>query len=395
MKTILLHRILIINLFMLGFCIAAVGQITPQTFPLPGTDQTASTSPSATTESTSATQAASPSQSLIHASDSPALLDVINNSLSEIDGDPENTSSSGGVLHQIYKVWVVISIVINHPLFEISDSPLTLKKLFVAILIVIAGVWLADRLRLALRGLILRRTRINANTSAILEKLFYYTLILIILIFALDMIDIPLTVFAFLGGAVAIGVGFGAQQIFNNFISGIILMLERPIKIGDVVEIEGTQGNVEEIGLRCTRIRTGANIHLLVPNSKLLENNVTNWTHKDNRVRLVISIGIVYGSPTRQAKELIEKALRENERVMNDPAPNVIFSEFGDDALIFDVYFWSFIKVVFEGEIIKSELRFRIDDLFREANIVIAFPQRDVHLDTIKPLEVKVVKNEE
>jgi small-conductance mechanosensitive channel len=205
------------------------------------------------------------------------------------------------------------------------------------------------------------------------------------------MVNIPLAVFAFLGGAVAIGVGFGAQNIINNFISGFILVTERPISIGDLIEVDGTLGGVEEIGARCTRVRTGENIHILVPNSTLLERNITNWTLSDKKIRTKVTVGVIYGSPVDKVKELLLRATEETDRVVKHPEPFVLFADFGDNALIFDVYFWISIEKVIERKRIESSVRFRIDDLFREAGIVIAFPQRDVHLDAHKPLELRIL----
>jgi small-conductance mechanosensitive channel len=202
-----------------------------------------------------------------------------------------------------------------------------------------------------------------------------------------------LTLFTFLGGAVAIGVGFGAQNLINNFISGFIIMAEQPIKIGDLIEIEGTFAMVEEIGARCTRIRTGANVHILVPNSSFLEKNIINWTLSDKEVRAQVTIGIVYGSPVREAERIILEVANEHKRVKKHPKPFVLFNDFGDNALIFDLYFWIRMERIMDRRIVESEIRFRIDELFREAGIVIAFPQRDVHLDIQKPLKFHMVKD--
>jgi small-conductance mechanosensitive channel len=207
-------------------------------------------------------------------------------------------------------------------------------------------------------------------------------------------VNIPLTLFTFLGGAIAIGIGFGAQNLINNFISGFIVMGEQPIKIGDLIEIEGTFAMVEEIGARCTRIRTGANVHILVPNSSFLEKNIINWTHSNKEIRAQLTVGVIYGSPIREVERLMLGVADEHKRVKKTPKPFVLFNDFGDNALIFDLYFWISLTRIMDRRIIESEIRFRIDELFREAGIVIAFPQRDVHLDTQKPLEFRMVTDE-
>jgi small-conductance mechanosensitive channel len=217
-----------------------------------------------------------------------------------------------------------------------------------------------------------------------------YTAYLLVFLFALRMVNIPLTAFAFLGGAIAIGMGFGAQNLINNFISGFMILGERPINIGDLIEVDCVLGMVEEIGARCTRIRTGENIHILVPNSTFLEKNIINWTLSDKKIRTNVTVGVSYGSPVKTVQEKLMQSVRESPDVLNHPAPFVLFSDFADNALIFNVYFWVEIRRIIERREIKSNVRFKIDQLFSEAGLVIAFPQRDVHLDTLKPLQINI-----
>jgi small-conductance mechanosensitive channel len=158
-------------------------------------------------------------------------------------------------------------------------------------------------------------------------------------------------------------------------------MWERPIRIGDFLEVGETRGTVEAINTRSTRIRRVDGVHLLIPNSQLLENTVVNWTLVDRRTRTIVRVGVAYGSPVQQVAELIERAAKEKESILDDPAPLVIFEDFGDSALVFDLYFWVLAAADRDLRVIRSDVRFRIDELFREAGIVIAFPQRDVHID--------------
>ena len=201
----------------------------------------------------------------------------------------------------------------------------------------------------------------------------------------------PLTAFAFLGGALAIGVGFGTQTIMSNFISGFILLAERPIRVGDLIELDDKRATVEEVGVRCTRIRTPDNVHILVPNSKFLDQSIINWTLSDKRVRVKVIVGVLYGSPVRDVERLLLEAAAKHVDVKKHPEPYVRFSDFGDNALIFALYFWVDMINITERLRISSDLRFYIDEHFRNAGIVIAFPQRDVHLDTLKPLDVRIM----
>jgi potassium-dependent mechanosensitive channel len=227
---------------------------------------------------------------------------------------------------------------------------------------------------------------------AALQTLTSYLLLLAFFLWALHLVNIPLTVFTFLGGAVAIGVGFGSQNIVNNFMSGLILIAERPVKVGDLIDIDGTYGRVEAIGPRSTRVRSGDNTHVILPNSTLLESKVLNWTLSDNVIRTSMDVGVAYGSDVAEVKRRLEQALTQSERVLETPAAEILFMDFGDNALLFRALFWTQVNMPLDQARAQSEVRFRVDELFREAGIEIAFPQRDVHLDAAGPLEVRVVE---
>jgi len=272
-----------------------------------------------------------------------------------------------------------------------GDNPVTIEKLLSALIVLIIGFFATKIFFKHFGKRFIEGVHLKKHTSTAIVKVSTYLAYVLIVLLALRLINVPLTAFAFLGGAIAIGVGFGAQNIINNFISGFILMAERPINIGDLIDLGGVLGEVEEIGARCTRVRTGENIHILVPNASFLENNITNWTLSDQQIRTKIIVGVIYGSPVNQVKELLLNAVKENEKAHTSPEPFVVFADFGDNALIFELYFWISIKSIIERKRIESSVRFRIDELFREVNIVIAFPQKDVHLDTSTPLELHLV----
>ncbi|MEE4293069.1 MAG: mechanosensitive ion channel domain-containing protein, partial [Xanthomonadales bacterium] len=190
----------------------------------------------------------------------------------------------------------------------------------------------------------------------------------------------------------AIGVGFGAQNIINNLISGWILMSERPVRIGDFVEIDDHRGTVESIGNRSTRIRRIDGVHLLVPNSQMLERVVVNWTLIDRDFRTTVRVGVAYGSPVRRVEELLYQAAGAQEDVLDTPKPIVVFEDFGDNSLVFDLFFWCHAGGERELRVIRSDIRFRIEQLFAENGITIAFPQRDVHLFAKSPIEFRRVE---
>lgn len=277
----------------------------------------------------------------------------------------------------------------NFKLLQVSGRNLTPGNLIVGVLILAIGLIIVRRMVRGLRYKLMQKTTLTANSAVVVEKIVHYLCVILVAFTALKIMNIPLTVFAFFGGALAIALGFGAQQIINNFISGAILMIEQPIRVGDLVEVDGKYGAIEEIGARCTRLRSFDNIHLLIPNSKLLENTVINWTHSDANVRVMVSVGVAYGSPVGEVIKLLRQAADENEYIHPHPEPTVIFKDFGDSALIFETYFWISMRTLMERWKVESAFRERVDTLFRNAAITIAFPQLDVHLHTQKAVSVR------
>ena len=283
----------------------------------------------------------------------------------------------------------------NYELIAVDDQPITLGKAVVALLVLLLGYALAKRLTTRLGRAIAARMKVESGIANAYQTLAFYTAMLLVFLLALRLVNIPLTVFTVLGGVVAIGVGFGSQNIVNNFISGLILLTERPIKVGDLVEVGGLKGMVESIGLRSARIRSGDNTHIIVPNSSFLENNVLNWTMSDNVLRMELEVGVVYGSPVNEVKRLLELVMHEEPSVLEDPPGEVLFTDFGADALVFRIYFWMRVQRPLDRSRVASALRFRIDHLFAENSLVIAFPQRDVHLDAANPLPIRLIRERE
>lgn len=265
----------------------------------------------------------------------------------------------------------------------------------VSVLVLLVVGYVGGRFIGFMLGRRLEKTRLRPDVIHILKRIVFFTILVLVVITAFGLLGIPLTAFAFATGALAIGVGFGAQNIINNFISGWILMAERPIRIDDFIEIDAWQGTVERVGNRSTRIRRTDGVHLLVPNSQLLERTVVNWTLVDQLIRTAVRVGVEYGSPVRLVSELIMKAVTEQAQVKTKPAPNVVFEDFGDNALIFDAYFWCDVTGERLLRDIRSDIRYRICDLFAENDVVVAFPQRDVHLDTRDALEIRVLPADE
>jgi small-conductance mechanosensitive channel len=282
----------------------------------------------------------------------------------------------------------------NHDLVTAPGGQVvTVGQLLSVLALLLAGYY-GSKLVGYILGRRLAKTDLRPDIVHILKRIAFFTILILVFITGLGLLGIPLTAFAFATGALAIGIGFGAQNILNNFISGWILMAERPIRIGDFIEIDAWQGTVERVGNRSTQIRRTDGVHLLVPNSQLLERTVVNWTLVDQLIRSTVRVGVEYGSPVRLVSELIMQAVGEQEQIRETPTPSVVFEDFGDNSLVFDAYFWCDVTGEKLLRDIRSDIRYRLCELFAENDIVVAFPQRDIHLDAKKALEIRVLPAE-
>lgn len=231
----------------------------------------------------------------------------------------------------------------------------------------------------------LRNTKLNKGARAAVENLSYYILVVLFVLVALTIAKVPLTIFTFFGGALAIGLGFGSQNIVSNFISGIILQVEQPVKVGDIIEVEGVIGVVEHIGGRSTKILSGNNTHLILPNSSLLDKNLVNWTLQDNVIRSKIKVGIAYDSDLDLVHKVITETLDSFPDIMTNPAPRFLLESFGDSALEYGIYFWVPVQGGLERIMVESQFRMLLLKNFRTHNINIPFPMRTIIHKTEPP----------
>jgi small-conductance mechanosensitive channel len=317
-------------------------------------------------------------------------VEMLERMLSKVYGALEIDSQPTGAADWLTQARLAVATVWNYELTSVDDRPITVRKIATGLVLLLLGVYASRQLSRLIGKRILPRLGLNSGVATAVQSVSFYLLVTCFAFMSLELINIPLTVFTFLGGAMAIGIGFGSQNILNNFISGLILLAEQPIRVGDLVDINGLCGNVEKIGARSTRVKTGTNLEIIVPNSKFLQDNVTNWTLSDTRMRTVVRVGVAYGSPTSDVDRLLRAAVATCSSALPTPEPIVLFSDFGDNSLMFEVHFWTDVRSMMQARKAESELRHAIDQLMREANITIAFPQRDIHLDTLKPLEVHV-----
>lgn len=279
----------------------------------------------------------------------------------------------------------------NYEILSIDDKPISTGKIIIALVLLILGFKASRSLSRFFGTRLFRKWSKDAGAKAAIQAITFYLLILFFTLFAFKVANVPLTIFTLLGGALAIGVGFGSQTLLSNFISGLILLIEQPIRVGDVVSVEGALGEVIKIGARSTQIRTGNDIDILVPNSRFLEKDVANWTLTGDQYRTSIKVGVAYGSPIEKVKILLIQAAETNAHVLKTPEPVLVLSDFGDNALIFELFFSIHLRMQTGKRQVESQVRFKIEQIFRENNIEFSYPQRDIHLDIKKPLEVSLV----
>jgi small-conductance mechanosensitive channel len=221
-----------------------------------------------------------------------------------------------------------------------------------------------------------RVKRIDSGKSYAVRQVVAYIAYVIALISAVDSLGFQITVLLASSTALLVGLGLGLQDLFKDMVAGFIILFERTVTAGDVVEITGIVGQVKEVGLRTTSLLTREEIILIVPNSRLTAENVVNWSQNKKTTRFKIDVGVAYGSDTRLVQKMLIEAAMKSPAVLNKPEPSVIFSDFGESSLNFSLLFFS--KNLFRIERTKSDIRFEIDRLFRENKISIPFPQRDI-----------------
>jgi small-conductance mechanosensitive channel len=268
---------------------------------------------------------------------------------------------------------------LNYNLFALGNARITpLSLLYIAIL-VMALVYLSGRLRNILVARLLTRTRLDLGAQQAIGTIVRYLVLFVGLLIIFQTVGIDLTTLNVLAGAVGIGVGFGLQNIANNFISGLIILIERPIKVGDRIEVDEVTGDVVSIGARSTTVKSNDNIHIIVPNSKFISENVTNWSLGGDMVRFKIPVGVAYDADLDLVTELLLEIARDNEDVLDTPPPSVRLVELGSSSLNFELRAWSRARLNRPG-LFASDLNYEIVRRFRERGIEIPFPQRDVHV---------------
>lgn len=268
-----------------------------------------------------------------------------------------------------------IKEILNFKLSFNEDIFITVKTLLVVILAIIITGFLLNVIRRLISRKLPADDKVKFISIFSYLKYFIFTIIFLVL---LQSSGVQLTALFAASAALLIGVGLALQTLFQDIISGIFILVDQTVHVGDIIELEGKVGRVEEIKLRTTRAVTIDNKVLVIPNHLYLTNSLYNWTQNGTLTRENVSVGVAYGSDVELVKKILLQAAEENKDVLKNPAPLVIFKNFGDSALEFVLVFT--LNDSFQALLPKSEIRFKINKLFRENNIVIPFPQRDVHL---------------
>jgi small-conductance mechanosensitive channel len=270
-----------------------------------------------------------------------------------------------------------LASILEYPLVRFSGGALTLSGILGAAAIIVISFFFA---RLAARGIgsLLRRRNLSSGVQFAGRKIVHYCVLVIGILVAINSLGLNLSAVFAASAVLLVGIGFGLQNIAQNFISGLIILIEQPIRQGDFIKAGDTYGTVDDIGLRATRVITRDQVTVIVPNSQLITAPVVNHSAPTSQLRVRVHLGVAYGSDISKVSQVLLRVARENPRILPEPPAEVRFDNFGSSSLEFSLLAW--ISNARDDLRITSELRFAIEAAFREAGIEIPFPQRDIHL---------------
>jgi small-conductance mechanosensitive channel len=272
-----------------------------------------------------------------------------------------------------------VTSILNKELFHIGSNTFTMISLIVLIVSLLALFFITSLIKKLLVKRIFPRYKMDRGTAESIATIIRYVIVIIGLMIIMRTSGIDISSLGILFGAIGIGIGFGLQSISNNFISGIIILFERPVKVGDRIEVEGVAGNIVKISGRATTIITNDNIAIIVPNSELINSKVTNWSLNDHMVRFNFPVFVSYKEDPQRIKEILLEVAGECGEVLKDPLPDVLFEEFADNSLIFNLRVWA-TEYSDKPKVLKSILYYEIFEKFKQHNIEIPYPQRDLHI---------------
>lgn len=282
-------------------------------------------------------------------------------------------------LSTLERLIVYIENIIGFELFKIGSNIFTAKTIIILVFSFALLFFLSERIRKLLVNRVFPRYNLDIGISQSIAAIIKYILLIVGFVVIIQTSGIDLSAIGLLIGALGVGIGFGLQNITNNFISGLIILFERPVKVGDRVEIDGLAGNIVKISARATTIITNDNIAVIVPNADFIDKRVVNWSHNNRKVRLNISVGVAYKEDPDNISKILISIAKEHPGVLPTPLPYVRFDEFADSSINFTLQVWT-IDYVDRPTVLKSDLYYKIFRVFREKGIEIPFPQTDVYL---------------
>jgi len=282
-----------------------------------------------------------------------------------------------------------VSQVLNFTLFRVKETPVTLFSLIMFFVVLAIFIVLSKILRKIFFEKVLSRLAIDKGTSYSLNRITHYIILLIGALVSFQFINIDLSGLVVIFGLLSVGIGFGLQNITSNFISGLILLFERPIKVGDRVTVGEIEGDVSEINIRSTTIRSLNNISIIVPNSEFVSAKVINWSHKDPKVKITIKVGVSYNSNLELVLQSLKEVALENPVVLDRPAPEILFRGFGDSSWNMELRIW--ILDPKQHLQVQSDINCEIVRKFRKYGVEIPFPQRDLHVRSPLPVPLSSI----
>lgn len=267
-----------------------------------------------------------------------------------------------------------IKALLEFKLIEVADYKITIGNLLAIVAIVIA-TWVVSKL---LRKILYRSKKLDQGQKYSIYQIVRYVIWVVAIAYCLESLGVEFTLLLAGSAALMVGLGLGLQQTFNDFVSGVIILVEGVIKVGDIIEVDGTVARVKHIGLRTTKVISRDDITLILPNNVLTNHSVINWSHAQETARFKVSVGVDYSSDVDLVTKILLDCVENHKAVLKKPKPFVRFEDFGNSSLDFSIYFWS--DRIFPIENVKSEIRYSISKSFRANNVTIPFPQRVVHM---------------
>lgn len=273
--------------------------------------------------------------------------------------------------------------VLDYPLFNLGKSPFSVSLFLYLVFSIFLLIYLSGRLKHILQNKILTRYNVDVGIRQAISTILRYVIVIIGLVIIIQTTGLDLSFITILAGALGVGIGFGLQSITNNFVSGIVILFERPIKVGDRIELttdagEVINGDVADISARATTILTNDNIAYIVPNSNLISSTVINWSYNDKRIRFRIVVPVHYKEDPELVRRLLVEVAKEDEGVLDNPPPDVLFDAFADSSMNFVLRVWT-TRYTHRPGYLRSQLYYAIHKKFAKNNITIPFPQLDLN----------------